>query len=217
MNPVWPNELCLTLIVWCFSALYKCAVVFYIILNKYFDFCVFLLFCVPIWDTCKHFLPSEVVGKTTFIISLSAHNVDLCTYRSSVAGDSTIVPSPLVPSQAPPTSPAYPSDHHSLFNSRTLAYQKTYRARRLGSRGTRYYLLWGLSLFSLFLAWAIGRSDAHPAVLVLLVVAMVILWWDQGGRILEAIEKQTEMRVRRRKTVQHSESAEWVNLAINRW
>lgn len=116
----------------------------------------------------------------------------------------------------PPTSPTH-SNRHSFFNSRTLAYQKTYRARRLGSRGTRYYLLWGLSLFSLALAWAIGRSDAHPAMLGLLVVAMVILWWDQGRRILDSVEKQTEMRVRRRRTVQHSESAEWVNLALNRW
>ena len=135
-------------------------------------------------------------------------------YRSSVSGGgSTVIPSP----QSPPNSPDLPSDRRSFFNSRTLAYQKTYRARRLGSRGTRYYLLWGLSLFSLFLAWAIGRIDANPAVLVLLLVAMVILWWDQGGRVLDAIEKQTEMRIRRRKTVQHSESAEWVNLALNRW
>ena len=137
-------------------------------------------------------------------------------YRSPVPSGSGIISPP--PSMAPsPSSPSPLSDRRALFNSRTLAYQKTFRARRLGARGTRYYLLWGLSLFSLGLAWAIGRIDAHPAVLVLLVVAMVILWWDQGGRVLDSIEKQTEMRVCRRKTVQHSESAEWVNLALNRW
>jgi hypothetical protein len=122
---------------------------------------------------------------------------------------------------APPPSSSSSSSlsnrRFPLFNLRTLAYQKTFRARRLGAGGTRYYLLWGLSLFSLGLAWAIGRIDAHPAVLVLLVIAMVILWWDQGGRVLDSIEKKTEMRVCRRKTVQHSESAEWVNLALNRW
>ena len=144
------------------------------------------------------------------------------TYRSSIPSGSGIISPPT--SMAPPPSSSSSSssssplsEHRSLFNSRTLAYQKTFRARRLGASGTRYYLLWGLSLFSLGLAWAIGRIDAHPAVLVLLVVAMVILWWDQGGRVLDSIEKQTEMRVCRRKTVQHSESAEWINLALNRW
>ena len=145
------------------------------------------------------------------------HMHTLTTYRSSIPSGSGIISPPTSMAPTSSSSSSSLSDRRSLFNSRTLAYQKTFRARRLGAGGTRYYLLWGLSLFSLGLAWAIGRIDAHPAVLVLLVVAMVILWWDQGGRVLDSIEKQTEMRVCRRKTVQHSESAEWINLALNRW
>ena len=145
------------------------------------------------------------------------HTPNNSLYRSPAPSGSGIISPPTSMAPPPSSSPSPLSDRRALFNSRTLAYQKTFRARRLGAGGTRYYLLWGLSLFSLGLAWAIGRIDAHPAVLVLLVVAMVILWWDQGGRVLDSIEKQTEMRVCRRKTVQHSESAEWVNLALNRW
>ncbi len=53
--------------------------------------------------------------------------------------------------------------------------------------------------------------------LVGVVIVVIIVWTDQAKKIAQMTEQEIEMKVRRKKTVQLSESAEWVNLAINRW
>ena len=67
------------------------------------------------------------------------------------------------------------------------------------------------------MSWLIGYLQYSFAVLFILLVAMVIIWRDQSRKIVRDVEQETEIRVKRKKTLQHSETAEWVNLAINRW
>ena len=51
----------------------------------------------------------------------------------------------------------------------------------------------------------------------LLVVVMVMIWRDQNEKIVQNLEQEMEIRLQRKKTVHLSETAEWVNLVINRW
>ena len=53
--------------------------------------------------------------------------------------------------------------------------------------------------------------------LVGVVIVVIVVWTDQSKKLAVMTEQEIEMKVRRRKTVLLSESAEWVNLAINRW
>lgn len=46
---------------------------------------------------------------------------------------------------------------------------------------------------------------------------MVFVWKDLSKRFTAATQQEIEMTVRRKKALQLSESAEWVNMAINRW
>ena len=46
---------------------------------------------------------------------------------------------------------------------------------------------------------------------------MFLIWKEQSKKIELATEQEIEMKVRRRKAMQLSETAEWVNLALNRW
>ena len=56
-----------------------------------------------------------------------------------------------------------------------------------------------------------------PTDLVIVVGVAVLVWWDQGKKIAQAVEQEVEIRVRRKKGVQSSESAEWLNVLLNRW
>lgn len=67
------------------------------------------------------------------------------------------------------------------------------------------------------MSWAVGYFKWHWLTVVCVAVAMVMIWSDMSGRIVTATEQEVEMKLRRKKTVQLSETAEWVNLAINRW
>ena len=53
--------------------------------------------------------------------------------------------------------------------------------------------------------------------MILLVIAMAIFWREQSSKLVQAVEQEAELRLRRKKTVQQSETAEWMNLAIKRW
>ena len=52
---------------------------------------------------------------------------------------------------------------------------------------------------------------------MIVVGVAVLVWWDQGKKIAQAVEQEVEIRVRRKKGVQSSESAEWLNVLLNRW
>ena len=74
-----------------------------------------------------------------------------------------------------------------------------------------------MTVLSMVAAWAVGYYQVHFAVLIVLLAVMAILWRDQGGKIVETIEQQVEMRLKRRKAVQPTETVEWVSIALNRW
>ncbi len=46
---------------------------------------------------------------------------------------------------------------------------------------------------------------------------MVVIWRDQTNKIIQSAHQETEIKLRRHKTIHQSESAEWVNVALNRW
>ena len=98
---------------------------------------------------------------------------------------------------------------------RTFLAQKVFRTRQVTN--LRKLLLWVLTILSLLLSWVIGYFQQSFAVVLLLLVAMAIFWRDQSGKLARAVEQETELRLRRKKMVQQSETAEWVNLAIKRW
>ncbi|XP_064394544.1 uncharacterized protein LOC135341813 isoform X2 [Halichondria panicea] len=102
-----------------------------------------------------------------------------------------------------------------LFNPRALAAQKTFRARQTGF--VRRLSLWCITILSFVLAWAIGHLQVSPVLLVLLLLAMVVIWRDQAGKILQSAHQETEIKLRRHKTIHQSETAEWVNVALNKW
>ena len=102
-----------------------------------------------------------------------------------------------------------------ISTSRKLMAQKTVRAKRAVYCQT--FLLFVFTLTSLGLSWTLGRYDYHIAIQILLVVAMAIIWWLQGRRLMDAIEKHVKLKNRRHKTVQPSETAEWINLIIKKW
>lgn len=77
--------------------------------------------------------------------------------------------------------------------------------------------LWALTVTCLVLAWAVGYFKWHWIIVVCLVVAMVLIWNDMSKRIIMSTEQEVEVRLRRKKTVELSETAEWINLIINRW
>ena len=60
-------------------------------------------------------------------------------------------------------------------------------------------------------------SQVSPVLLVLLLLAMVVIWRDQAGKILQSAHQETEIKLRRHKTIHQSETAEWVNVALNKW
>ena len=98
---------------------------------------------------------------------------------------------------------------------KTSLAQKCYRARQTTNK--RKHFLWFLTVISLLVSWVIGYFQQSFAMVFLLVVVMVMIWTDQSGKIVQNLEQEMEIHLRRRKTVHHSETAEWVNLAINRW
>lgn len=69
----------------------------------------------------------------------------------------------------------------------------------------------------MLLAWAIGYWGWSVIFLVGLFLLMVFVWKDLSKRFTAATQQEIEMTVRRKKALQLSESAEWVNMAINRW
>ena len=103
----------------------------------------------------------------------------------------------------------------AVFNSRALLAQKIFRAKT--SSTWRRAILWLMTVLSMVAAWAVGYYQVHFAVLIVLLAVMAILWRDQGGKIVETIEQQVEMRLKRRKAVQPTETVEWVSIALNRW
>jgi Ca2+-dependent lipid-binding protein len=74
-----------------------------------------------------------------------------------------------------------------------------------------------LTIISMLSAWAIGYYGFSIVFLIALVVCMYIFWKDQSHKIAFDTEQEIEMKIRRKKAMQMSETAEWVNHAINRW
>lgn len=122
--------------------------------------------------------------------------------------------SPEPPSSSTPTSP-YHDPKQKQQSVRTFLAQKVFRTRQ--GTNLRKLLLWFLTILSLLLSWFIGYSQQSFAVMILLVIAMAIFWREQSSKLVQAVEQEAELRLRRKKTVQQSETAEWMNLAIKRW
>lgn len=117
-------------------------------------------------------------------------------------------------STSTPTSP-YHDPKRKQQSVRTFLAQKVFRTRQ--GTNLRKLLLWFLTILSLLLSWFIGYSQQSFAVMILLVIAMAIFWREQSSKLVQAVEQEAELRLRRKKTVQQSETAEWMNLAIKRW
>ena len=81
----------------------------------------------------------------------------------------------------------------------------------------RRIALWLTGCIALLAAWAVGHLGYSVVLLPVVMVVMVIIWTDQSGKIVQGIEQAAEIRLRRKKTVRQSETAEWVNLGLNRW
>ena len=79
------------------------------------------------------------------------------------------------------------------------------------------FSLWSLTILCLMLSWAVGYYKWHWLFVLCLVVVMILLWNDINGRIIAATEREIQVKLRRKKAMQLSETAEWVNLALNRW
>ena len=143
----------------------------------------------------------------------SEENLCLCRV-SNVSAPCLKIPPNLDPQDSlleiPLGTPTQSQRHMQSF----LA-QKCFRTRK--STSTRRYFLWLVTLTALVGAWAIGYLQYSFGALLVLLVVMVVVWWDQSGRVLHDVEQETEIRVKRQKTMKNSETAEWVNLAINRW
>lgn len=69
----------------------------------------------------------------------------------------------------------------------------------------------------LILAWAIGYYQWSVVFIAIMVAVIVLIWSDQSKKIVLETEQAVEVKLRRKKTLQLSETAEWVNLALNRW
>ena len=62
-----------------------------------------------------------------------------------------------------------------------------------------------------------GYYKISVLALVVVIIVIIVVWIDQSKKLALITEQEIEMKLRRKKTVQVSETAEWVNLAINRW
>jgi len=118
------------------------------------------------------------------------------------------------PSERTPTNP-YLDPQRKQQNVKTSLAQKCYRSRQTTSK--RKHFLWFLTVISLLVSWVIGYFQQSFAMVFLLVVVMVMIWRDQNEKIVQNLEQEMEIRLQRKKTVHHSETAKWVNLTINRW
>ena len=134
--------------------------------------------------------------------------------RSSVPSTQPQDAQPPKPTSTATTSP-YHDPKKKQQSVRTFLAQKVFRTRQ--GTNLRKLLLWVLTILSLLLSWVIGYFQQSFAVVLLLLVAMAIFWRDQSSKLARAVEQETELRLRRKKMVQQSETAEWVNLAIKRW
>lgn len=75
-----------------------------------------------------------------------------------------------------------------------------------------------LLALALVLAWSIAYFNASPALLVLLGVASVAVGMGRWQQVVEGAELEAELRVRQKLRTQVSgETAEWINLGLNRW
>ncbi|XP_003385799.1 PREDICTED: uncharacterized protein LOC100638002 [Amphimedon queenslandica] len=111
------------------------------------------------------------------------------------------------------SSSSLPDTHIAAI--RSFLHQKPHRIQqRLLIRKVTYTILTGLAML---LAWAIGYWGWSVVFLVGLFLLMTFVWKDLSKRFTAAAQQEIEMTVRRKKALQLSESAEWVNMAINRW
>ena len=68
------------------------------------------------------------------------------------------------------------------------------------------------------MAWAIGYFHFSPAFLVLLGVASVGIGMGRWQHVVDRAELEAELRMHQKLRAQvPGESAEWVNLALNKW
>ena len=119
------------------------------------------------------------------------------------------------PGDGASSSSSYHDPRNKLQHVKTFLAQKTYRARR--SLLMDKFGLWALTSASLLLSWLIGYLRVSWLVLVVLLALMVVLWREQSQRLVRAVEQEAELKMRKRRAVHHSETAEWVNVALNRW
>ncbi|XP_049816516.1 uncharacterized protein LOC126263432 [Schistocerca nitens] len=66
-------------------------------------------------------------------------------------------------------------------------------------------------------SWVLGAAGASVAWLVLLLAAAGAVWRQSVCSLLEAAAAFEALRVRRRRALAAGETAEWLNVAINRW
>ena len=74
-----------------------------------------------------------------------------------------------------------------------------------------------LTTSAFIVAWLIGYYQYSTVLLGIVLIAMFLIWKEQSKKIELSTQQEIEMKVRRRKAMQLSETAEWVNLALNRW
>lgn len=98
---------------------------------------------------------------------------------------------------------------------KTFLHQKPHRVHQMVLIRRILYVI--VTSAAMILAWAIGYYKMSVLALVGVIVVIIVVWIDQSKKLALITEQEIEMKLRRKKTVQVSETAEWVNLAINRW
>ena len=106
-----------------------------------------------------------------------------------------------------------PTDQQQAI--RTFLQQKPHRVHQ--SVLLRKIIYMALTTSAFILAWLIGYYQYSTILLGIVLIAMFLIWKEQSKKIELATQQEIEMKVRRRKAMQLSETAEWVNLALNRW
>ena len=113
------------------------------------------------------------------------------------------------------SSAAAVSEGQNLANIQTFLQQKPHRVHQNVLLCKLVYYI--TTAIALGLGWAIGCYKWLLFWLGLLAAVMAVLWNEQTKKIARATEQEIEIRLQWKKTQHLLETAEWVNLAINRW
>ena len=85
------------------------------------------------------------------------------------------------------------------------------------SRDNQQILLYLFVAFTMILTWGLGLMEFSFMWTFALIVLTFFVWHSKVMKLVEEHLRYKEVQLHRKRALRHGETAEWLNLVINRW